>query len=138
MNRRNVVSVQPALEASYHLSARRVRGPSHETPHQRIEGQAYEACAELVLYRDNEQPTRLRGDALCDEAIRRVERALATGDVLTAQAALRDYWRGDQLEDDAGHRGDRRVSVAHRHVKAIPGQVVAIEAARSPARGSRP
>jgi hypothetical protein len=129
MNRRNVVSVQPALDTSYQRSARRGRPPVPETPHQRIEGEAYEACAELVLYRDTEQPARLRGDALCDDAIRRAERSLDVGDVLTAKAALRDYWRGDQLEDNAGHRGDRRVSVAHRHVKAIPGQVVAIERA---------
>jgi hypothetical protein len=119
-------------------SVHRGRPAVPETPHQRIEGQAYETIAELVLYRDTEQPARLRGDELCDDAIRRAERALAGGDVLTAQAALRDYWRGDALEDDAGHRGDRRVSVAHRHVKAIPGQVVAIEAKLTTARRSRP
>jgi hypothetical protein len=123
------VTAQPALDTSYQRSPRSGRPAIPETPHQRIEGDAYEACAELVLYRDSEQPARLRGDALCDDAIRRAERALATGDVLTAQAALRDYWRGDAIEDDAGHRGDRRVSVAHRHVKAIPAAIEAIERA---------
>jgi hypothetical protein len=123
------VAAQPALDTSYQRSPRRGRPPIPETPHQRIEGQAYETIAELVLYHDSEQPARLRGDALCDDAIRRTERALAAGDVLTAQAALRDYWRGDEIEDGAGHRGDRRVSVAHRHVKAIPAAIEAIERA---------
>jgi hypothetical protein len=123
------VSVQPALPSVYQRSPRRGRPVVPETPHQRIEGEAYETIAELVLYRDTEQPARLRGDALCDDAIRRAERALAGGDVLTAQAALRDYWRGDAIEDSAGHRGDRRVSVAHRHVKAIPAAIEAIERA---------
>jgi hypothetical protein len=119
--------------AARSLSPRRIGRPiAPETPHQIIEGEAYEGCAELVYYRDADRPERACGDAGCDACIRRAQRALDAGDIPTAQAALREYWHHDAIEDAAAQRGDGRVAVAHAHLKAIPAAVVTIEMGATP------
>lgn len=98
-----------------------------ETPHEQIEGSAYEAAAELVLYRDTHKARRLRADAACDEAVARMERAFEMRDAAAFRAATDDYWLNDRVEDDEAGCGDQRVHTAHQHVKAIPSAVMLIE-----------
>lgn len=98
-----------------------------ETPLQAIEGAAYEAITPLVYYRDADAPARLTGDAGCDEAVRRMERAFRNGDAPAFWAAADDYWTHDADEDAAALRGDGRVGESHRHLKTIPAMVEEME-----------
>jgi hypothetical protein len=123
--------MQSTVPVANDLSMPRSRGgaPRPETPHQIMEGAAMGAAAELVYYRDIDQPERLRGDAGCDDAVRRMERAFETGDRAAFHAAADDYWTADAEEDGAASRGDGRVLVAHRHIKRVPAMVETIEQA---------
>lgn len=118
------------VEASYHAPKRIGRPPTPilpETPVERFEGEGVEISAECVYYRDLDQPERLQGDAGCDDAVRRMERAHANGDDVAFRTAARDYWHHDEIEDSAAASGDGRVVVIHMHAKCLTAMAVETE-----------
>lgn len=112
---------------------RMTKTPRRETPFERIEGEAYEGIAELVLYRDMDLTEREQEDIQHDLWRDRCEAAILAGDRSAALEAIRKVKHHDSRKDDASHRADYRVSVAHAHIRVVPAMVCELEMGAEPA-----